>query len=70
MSESAWNVALRNNHLAGFNIIGQLHHVRKVSRGIASADLKNIHQPIVQARDGLELQDAVELALKMTVTLR
>ena len=47
-----------------FTIIPQLHDVEKATRRVIKADLENVNEALMGARDGFEFTDARELALE------
>ena len=51
-------------------LVRQFHHVEKIARVIAPADLQDIHNAAMGARDRLELEQAFELALEMLDALK
>ena len=57
------HVGGRVDVLGGALVVAQLHDVVEIAVGVVAADVEDIDLRIVHARDGLELADALELAL-------
>jgi hypothetical protein len=60
--QGLWDVTRRIDLLTALHTIRHFHHV--VEAQLSAANLRHVHQPLVRPRDGLELLDAVELALE------